>query len=144
MAEPQTPPQRNDDGTPQAGPSRWSRVWGEWVKPFLMVLIVVGSLRSAVADWNDVPTGSMRPTILEGERIFVNKLAYDLKVPFTRMRLAEWGAPERGDVVVLYSPADGKRLVKRVIGLPGDRLAIYNGNLYLSWKELPAELFLLF
>lgn len=135
MADSQTPPQRNEGGTPPAGPSRWSRVWGEWVKPFLMVLIVVGSLRSAVADWNDVPTGSMRPTILEGERIFVNKLAYDLKVPFTRVRLAEWGAPSRGDVVVLYSPADGKRLVKRVIGLPGDRLAIYNGYLYIDGER---------
>jgi signal peptidase I len=131
MADTQTPPERNED-TSAGGPSRWSRLWAEWVKPFLMVLIVVGSLRSAVADWNDVPTGSMRPTILEGERIFVNKLAYDLKVPFTRVRVLEWGAPDRGDVVVLYSPADGKRLVKRVIGLPGDRLAIYNGELYIN------------
>jgi signal peptidase I len=135
MAESHTPPQRNDDAPSPGGRSRASRLWGEWVKPFLMVLIVVGSLRSAVADWNDVPTGSMRPTILEGERIFVNKLAYDLKVPFTRVRLAEWGAPARGDVVVLYSPADGKRLVKRVIGLPGDRLAIYNGYLYIDGER---------
>jgi signal peptidase I len=97
-----------------------------------MVLIVVGSLRSAVADWNDVPTGSMRPTILEGERIFVNKLAYDLKVPFTRLRLVQWSAPLRGDVVVLYSPADGKRLVKRVVGLPGDTLQMVQGYLYVN------------
>ena len=115
----------------------FNRVWREWIKPFLMVLIVVGSLRSAVADWNDVPTGSMRPTILEGERIFVNKLAYDLKVPFTRLRLMEWSQPQRGDVVVLYSPADGKRLVKRVMGLPGDVLAMRGGNLFVNGQ--PAE-----
>jgi signal peptidase I len=110
----------------------WKRVWKEWIKPFLMVLLVVGSLRSAVADWNDVPTGSMRPTILEGERIFVNKLAYDLKVPFTTVRLMKWGAPKRGDVVVLYSPENGKRLVKRVMGLPGDELALRADRLYIN------------
>lgn len=132
MVDSQPNPERKEAHTPAGGPGRWNRLWGEWIKPFLMVLIVVGSLRSAVADWNDVPTGSMRPTILEGERIFVNKLAYDLKVPFTRLRLFEWSAPERGDVVVLYSPADGKRLVKRVVGLPGDKLAIYNGYLYIN------------
>jgi signal peptidase I len=118
-----------------AGPPRrsaWQHLWQEWHKPFLFVLIAVGSLRSAVADWNAVPTGSMRPTILEGERIFVNKVAYDLKVPFTRLRLMEWGDPERGDIVVLYSPADGKRLVKRVVGLPADRLAMRDGRLFIN------------
>jgi signal peptidase I len=139
MADSQTPPTPPEaaprsDAAPAAA-NRWSRLWAEWVKPFLMVLIVVGSLRSAVADWNDVPTGSMMPTILPGERIFVNKLAYDLKVPFTRLRVLEWDAPERGDVVVLYSPADGKRLVKRVIGLPGDELAVYNGYLYIDGER---------
>jgi signal peptidase I len=116
----------------EAHGSGFNRVWREWIKPFLMVLVVVGSLRSAVADWNDVPTGSMRPTILEGERIFVNKLAYDLKVPFTRLRLMEWSSPERGDVVVLYSPADGKRLVKRVMGVPGDVLEMRGGRLFVN------------
>ncbi|HEX2252788.1 MAG TPA: signal peptidase I [Thermoanaerobaculia bacterium] len=130
-----TPPR-----APEAAPvarSGGSALWHDWVKPFLMVLVVVCSLRSAVADWNDVPSGSMRPTILEGERIFVNKLAYDLKVPFTRIRIAEWGEPERGDVVVLYSPENGKRLVKRVVGLPGDQLAMRDGRLYVDGT--PAE-----
>jgi signal peptidase I len=121
-----------DEPAPSDGRGGFHRVWREWIKPFLMVLLVVGSLRSAVADWNDVPTGSMRPTILEGERIFVNKLAYDLKVPFTRVRVMEWGSPNRGDVVVLYSPSDGKRLVKRVVGLPGDELAMRGGRLYVN------------
>ena len=56
-------------------------------------MLVVLSFRSSVADWNDVPTGSMKPDILEGDRIFVNKLAYDLKVPFTTWHLAQWGTP---------------------------------------------------
>lgn len=81
-----------------------------------MVLSVL-SFRSAVADWNDVPTGSMKPTILIGDRIFVNKLAYDLKVPFLGDRLVTWGDPARGDIVICWSPADGARLVKRVEGV---------------------------
>ncbi|MCP4591499.1 MAG: signal peptidase I [bacterium] len=107
-------------------------LWRGWGRPILVVVLVLGSFRSAVADWNDVPTGSMRPTILEGDRILVNKLAYDLKVPFTSWRFAEWGGPERGDIVVCFSPADGRRLVKRVIGLPGDRLEMVENRLIVN------------
>src|SRR5664280_2814500 len=112
-------------------------LWNEWIKSLLIVLVVVGAFRSAVADWNDVPTGSMKPTILEGDRIMVNKLAYDLKVPFTRWRLARWGQPQRGDIVVLFSPADGQRLVKRVIGLPGDLLSLRNDRLFINGARSP-------
>jgi len=96
------------------------------------MLLVLGTMRSAVADWNDVPTGSMMPSILEGDRIFVNKLAYDLKLPFTRWRLASWGRPERGDVVVFHSPEDGQRMVKRVVGLPGDKIALRDNRLLVN------------
>jgi signal peptidase I len=109
-----------------------ARIWRDWVKPLLVVGFVLGTLRSAVADWNDVPTGSMKPTILEGDRVFVNKLAYDLKVPFTLLRLREWRDPARGEVVVFFSPHDGKRLVKRVIGTPGDRVEMRNRVLYVN------------
>src|SRR5205085_11982627 len=83
-------------------------------RPFVFVVLIVLSFRSSIADWNDVPTGSMKPSILEGDRIFVNKLAYDLKVPFTTWHLAQRGDPRRGDVEAFYSPADEGRLVKRV------------------------------
>ena len=89
------------------------------IRIFLAMLLVVSSLRSALADWNDVPTGSMKPTIEEGDRVVVNKLAYDLKVPFTTFEVWKWGDPQRGDIVVLFSPVDGTRLVKRVIGSRG-------------------------
>src|SRR3954471_3455734 len=92
------------------------------LQPIVIMLFVLLAARSSLADWNDVPTGSMNPTILEGDRVFVNKLAYDLKVPFTTWHLAEWGMPQRGDVVVFYAPTDGTRMVKRVIGLPGDTI----------------------
>ena len=91
-----------------------------WAGSLAAALLIAFSFKSAVADWYEVPTGSMKPTIVEGDRIFVNKLAYDLKVPLTTLRLARWGDPGRGDIVVFASPLDGTRLVKRVIGLPGD------------------------
>jgi signal peptidase I len=110
----------------------WKRAWREWLRSVIVIVVVITALRSAIADWNDVPTGSMRPTILEGDRIFVNKLAYDLKLPYTRWRIASWSNPSRGDIVVLYSPTDGKRLVKRVVGLPGDSISINHGVLVVN------------
>ncbi|MGZ4777970.1 MAG: signal peptidase I [Thermoanaerobaculia bacterium] len=102
------------------------------IRGFLIILLIVSSLRSALADWNDVPTGSMKPTIQEGDRVVVNKLAYDLKVPFTTIELLRWSDPQRGDIVVLFSPVDGTRLVKRVIAVPGDRIAMLNNQLYVN------------
>ncbi len=108
------------------------RFWNSWGKLLLVTILLVTSFRSAVADWNDVPTGSMKPTILEGDRIFVNKLAYDLKVPFTTMRLARWCEPRRGELVVFFSPVDGTRLVKRVVGVPGDVITVLNHRLLIN------------
>ncbi len=126
-------------------PSRARRFWTETAKPLLTLLLVVTAVRSAIADWNDVPSGSMRPTIVEGDRVFVNKLAYDLKVPYTTWHLAQWSNPKRGDIVVFYSPADGIRLVKRVIGLPGDQIQMVNEELIVNgqaakYEALPQEI----
>jgi signal peptidase I len=108
----------------------------EWIKPLAIVAAIVFPLKSAVADWNWVPSGSMRPTILEGELVFINKLAYDLKVPFTTQHLAEWDNPQRGDIAVFYSPKDGTRLVKRVIGLPGDRISLRANQLTINGQPV--------
>jgi signal peptidase I len=113
--------------------SRW---WTEWLRSVLLIVLLITSFRSAIADWNDVPTGSMKPTIFEGDRIVVNKLAYDLKLPFTTLRLWAWDDPRRGDIVVLYSPADDKRLVKRVIGLPGDTVAMSDDRLVVNGETV--------
>lgn len=112
------------------------RLWSEWLQPIILVIVIATSFRSAIADWNDVPTGSMKPTILEGDRIFVNKLAYDLRVPYTLLRLASWGHPDRGDIVVLYSPGDETRLVKRVVGLPGDTVAMIGNRLIVNSQPM--------
>src|SRR6266403_1380810 len=107
-------------------------IWREWVLPSLVVIAILAPLRSAVADWNDVPTGSMIPTILVGDRIFINKLAYDLKVPFTSWHVAKWADPQRGDIIVFPSPADGIRLVKRVVAVPGDHIELRNDHLVIN------------
>ena len=112
---------------------RW---WRQEIRPLLILALVLFSLRSSLADWNDVPTGSMKPTILEGDRVFVNKLAYDLKVPFTTWHIAGWSNPQRGDIVVFYSPKDGQRLVKRVIGLPGDTVELRNERLVINGQPV--------
>jgi signal peptidase I len=124
--------------TKQAVNSRtwWLRFWQEWGKAALIAVVIVLPLRSSIADWYEVPTGSMKPTIIEGDRVFVNKLAYDLKVPFTTWHLATWSNPARGDVVTLKSPADGVRLVKRVIGIPGDIIAMQNDRLTVNGKPV--------
>jgi signal peptidase I len=121
---------------PKKHRGRARRWWRQEIRPLLILVLVLFSVRSSVADWNDVPTGSMKPTILEGDRIFVNKLAYDLKVPFTTWHIAEWGNPQRGDVVVFYSPMDGTRLVKRVIGLPGDTVELRNQQLVINGRPV--------
>ena len=114
--------------------------WRESIKPMLIMLLVLFAFRSAIADWNDVPTGSMNPTIMEGDRVFVNKLAYDLKIPFTRLRVTQWSDPKRGEIVVFFSPADEIRLVKRVIGLPGDRIELANNQLLVNGEPVKYEL----
>ena len=107
-----------------------------WLKPLALFLVIMAPLRSAVVDWNWVPSGSMKPTILEGDLVLVNKLSYDLKAPFTTRHLLQWGDPARGDIVVFYSPRDGTRLVKRVVGLPGDTVALANNVLYINGAPL--------
>lgn len=107
------------------------KAWNEW-KGTLILLLMLCAFRSAIADWNDVPTGSMKPTILEGDRVIVNKLAYDLKIPFTNVKLLKWGNPERGDIVVFYSPVDGTRFIKRIIAVPGDEIAVLNNQVILN------------
>ena len=106
-------------------------VWREYRSLALFILLMV-IFRSALADWNTVPTGSMRPTIVEGDRIFVNKLAYDLKIPFTSVSVHRIASPLRGDIVVFESKAADTRLVKRVIGLPGETVEMRDNRLIIN------------
>jgi signal peptidase I len=87
-SEPEAPP-----------PEGWRKLWVEYVRPFLVVALVLTSARSSLLDWNDVPTGSMIPTIIEGDRILVNKLAYDFKIPYL------WAGNNLGWTATLISVA---------------------------------------
>lgn len=106
--------------------------WLRHNRGFLVFLALFGLFRSAIADWNPIPSGSMRPTLLEGDVVLVNRVAYDLKVPFTDVSLWRLGEPERGDVVTFSSPTDGTRLIKRVVALGGDVVAMRNGMLMVN------------
>jgi signal peptidase I len=113
-----------------------ARLWREWRLTIFLIIFVVIPVKSSLADWNWVPTGSMNPTILEGDLIYVDKIAYGLRFPLTFHRLAQWADPQRGDIVVCFSPEDGTRLVKRVIGLPGDTVELKNNRLFLNGRPL--------
>ncbi|HEX7769504.1 MAG TPA: signal peptidase I [Dokdonella sp.] len=108
---------------------------GKWLKAnrgLVVFLLCLGVFRTAVADWNPVPTASMRPTIVEGDVVLVNRLAYDLKLPFTDIILARLGEPRRGDIVTFASPRDGTRLIKRIVALPGDTVDVRGGVLRIN------------
>jgi signal peptidase I len=94
--------------------------WIRQNRSFLVLLLLFGLFRTAIADWNPIPSGSMRPNLLEGDVVFVNRLAYNVKVPLTDTVLARTADPRRGDVVTFSSPLDGVRLIKRLVALPGD------------------------
>jgi len=101
-------------------------------KSLLLFVFLLAMFRGAVADWHPVPTGSMKPTILEGDVVFQNKLAYDLKIPFTDISLMRLGEPKRGDIVVFNSKAADKRLIKRLVGMPGDLVAVIDHRLFIN------------
>jgi signal peptidase I len=111
---------------------RWLRD-NRW---FVAFFLVFGVFRTAVADWNPIPSASMHPALLEGDVVFVNRLAFDLKLPLTDVVVARTGDPRRGDVVTFTSPEDGTRLIKRVIGLPGETIEMRNKRLFVDGTPL--------
>ena len=110
------------------------KFWRDW-RGLLVFFAVMILFRSAVADWNQVPSGSMKPGILDGDRIVVDKLAWDLRVPFTTVRVAGWSNPARGDVVTFDNPVDGRLFIKRVVAVPGDRVEWNRNRLTINGEE---------
>lgn len=102
---------------------------------FLAFMLLLGVFRTAVADWNPIPSGSMRPNLLEGDVVFVNRLAYELKLPLTNVILVRTGEPERGDIATFYSPKDGTRLIKRMAAVPGDVIEMRDKRLIVNGHE---------
>jgi signal peptidase I len=106
--------------------------WLKKNRSFLIVLLVFGLFRTALADWNPIPSESMHPTLLDGDVVLVNRVAYDLKVPLTDISLVRLGEPRRGDVVTFSSPANGVRLIKRLVGVPGDVVELRDDRLFIN------------
>ena len=100
--------------------------------PLLVLLLLLGTARASFANHYQVPSGSMQPTLQPGDRVAVDMSAYGLRVPFTRHVLVQRGVPRRGDVAVFNSPADGVRLIKRVVAVAGDHVRLRDGRLTIN------------
>jgi signal peptidase I len=112
----------------------------DYARSFFPVLLVVLVLRSFVAEPFRIPSGSMMPTLLVGDFILVNKYAYGLRLPVTRQLVFPVGLPERGDVVVFKYPRNPREdYIKRVLGLPGDRVEFRDRLLLINGEPQPAE-----
>ncbi len=103
----------------------------------LLFAFLLFCFRSTVADCNVVLSGSMEPSILVGDRVFVNKLAYDIRIPFTHISLYHKADPKRGDIIVFDSKHAGKKLIKRTIGIAGDEVQMVNNQLIINGQ--PAQ-----
>ncbi len=105
----------------------------EYAKSFFPILLLVLVIRSFLFEPFRIPSGSMMPTLLEGDFIFVNKFAYGLRLPVLNTKVLELGDPARGDVIVFRLPSDPRiNYIKRVVGLPGDTVSYDQGSRRLT------------
>lgn len=105
----------------------------EWIEPFLIAAIVALFIRQFVVEAFKIPSGSMIPTLTIGDHLLVNKFVYGPRIPFTDSRIFTWKEPKRGEIIVFkYPENEDKNFIKRVVGLPGDKIQITNGKLYIN------------
>ncbi len=109
----------------------------EWIESIIIAFILAAVIRTFVVQAFKIPTGSMRPTLLEGDIILVNKFLYGAKIPFTDLRLPEVRNPQRGDCIVFIYPENPKKdFIKRLVGLPGEVLEIRSGTIFINGKPV--------
>ena len=114
----------------------------EWTESIIIAFILAMIIRTFIVQAFKIPTGSMRTTLMEGDRILVNKFIYGAKIPFTDFRLPGLRAPQVGDVIVFIYPEDPKRdFIKRLIAVGGEKVQIKNGTVYINAKPLEGEVF---
>lgn len=108
-------------------------VYREYVEPFLIAAVVALFIRQFALEAFKIPSGSMIPTLKVGDHLLVNKFIYGPRIPFTDTRIFAWKEPKRGDIIVFRYPRDEKKnFIKRVIGLPGDKIQIVDGILMIN------------
>jgi signal peptidase I len=114
----------------------------EWVESIVIAFLLAMVIRAFIVQAFKIPSGSMRPTLLEGDLILVNKFIYGAKVPFTDKRLPVLRDLKRGDVIVFIYPEDkSKDFIKRLVGLPGDVVEIRGGSIYINDQPAPESIF---
>ena len=110
----------------------WRLLW-DWARSFAIAVVVFLMVRAFLVEAYKIPTGSMEDTLLVGDFLLVNKLVYGAEVPMTNLRLPALQHPKRGDVIVFIWPKDPtKNFVKRLVGAPGDTVAMKDAVLYLN------------
>lgn len=112
----------------------------EYARSFFPILLIVCLMRSFIAEPFRIPSGSMKPTLLEGDFILVNKFVYGIRLPIFGTKIINMKNPERGDVLVFRYPHDTSMdYIKRVIGVPGDKISYKDKTLYLNGEPLAQE-----
>ncbi len=134
-------------------PVHWLRAAWDQVGTLLVAVLLALGIRACVIEPFRIPSSSMFPTLLIGDHLFVNKLAYGARIPFTDLRLPAFRDPRRGDVVVFDVARNGSGIVasdrrpelptdtfvKRIIGMPGDVVEVRSGRLFLNGEPVPAR-----
>ncbi len=114
--------------------------WVEYSVSFFPVILIVFVLRSFLVEPFKIPSSSMVPTLLVGDFILVNKFTYGIRLPVANVKVVELGTPERGDVMVFRYPEDTSLdYIKRVVGLPGDRVEYRNKRLSINGRQVPVR-----
>jgi len=108
----------------------------EYTAPFFPILLLVLVLRSFLLEPFQIPSASMVPTLLIGDFILVNKFSYGLRLPVTQTKIVNIGEPKRGDVMVFFPPGDDRYFIKRVIGLPGDKIEVINNQVFINGAQM--------
>lgn len=126
----------------QKSQTRRKSIVREWIESIVIAFILAMIIRAFVVQAFKIPTGSMRPTLLEGDVILVNKFIYGEKIPFTNLRMPKLRQPKRGDVVVFIYPENPKKdFIKRLIAQAGETVEIRNGTVYINDRPLSEPLF---
>ena len=120
-------------------PDAPSPMYVEWGASFFPILAFVFVLRGFLYEPFQIPSGSMIPTLKVGDFIVVSKFSYGVRLPIAGTKVIPTQEPERGDVAVFIPPNDNRYFIKRVIGLPGDKIRIEDNQVWVNDEALPQE-----